>query len=88
MQNGHFMSRKYNTTRYYEENCNVQCCGCNVKQHGRQYEHGLYIDKIHGSGTAAFLHAESKKLKQFKAFELEEMIEIYSEKVKELKNRY
>jgi hypothetical protein len=30
MQNGHFMSRKFMATRYDEQNCQVQCVGCNM----------------------------------------------------------
>ena len=29
-QNGHFVSRQYLATRWEEDNCRVQCAGCNV----------------------------------------------------------
>ena len=82
MQNGHFMSRQHTTTRYDEKNCSPQCYGCNVMQQGRQYEHGIYLDNIHGIGTANVMHIKSKVLKQFTVHELEEMIVDYKEKVK------
>jgi hypothetical protein len=83
MQCGHFMGRASNSTRYDEQNCNVQCFGCNVKQQGRQFEHAIYIDETYGQGTAMELRKKSKQLKQWKTWELEELIEHYKEKVKE-----
>lgn len=86
MQNGHFMSRRFTNTRFYEKNCNVQCVGCNRFDQGRQYEHHLYIEKEYGSGASETLHKLSRVSKTFKVNELEMMIEEYSEKVKELDN--
>ena len=34
MQNGHFQSRKHLNTRWSEDNCRVQCVGCNVFKYG------------------------------------------------------
>ena len=84
MQAGHFMSRRYNSTRFHEQNVHVQCMGCNMYDQGRQYDHGQYIDSQYGEGTAAGLRKLSTGLKQFKTFELEEMISSYKEKVKNL----
>ena len=38
LQNGHFQSRKHYATRWHEENCQVQCAGCNVFRYGEQYK--------------------------------------------------
>ena len=84
MQAGHFMSRRYNATRFHEKNVNPQCMGCNMYDQGRQYDHAIYIDKIYGDGTAADLRKLSTGLKQWKAFELEELIEEYKNKAKEI----
>jgi len=84
MQNGHFMSRQHTATRYNELNCSPQCYGCNVMQQGKQYEHGLYLDKKHGAGTASDMYVMSKISKPFKPFELDEMIVDYSKRVDDL----
>ena len=84
MQNGHFMSRKYNSTRFSEVNCNVQCVACNRFDQGRQYEHHLYIEKEYGKGTSDELFKLSRVKKEFKADELEAMIEHYYKVIKEI----
>ena len=86
MQAGHFMSRRYNSTRFHEKNVHPQCMGCNMYDQGRQYDHGKYIDKKYGEGTAEELRELSNEIKQFKAFELEELIEIYKNKLEQLEN--
>ena len=42
MQNGHFQSRKHLATRWDEENCQVQCVGCNMFKAGEQYRFSIY----------------------------------------------
>ena len=86
MQAGHFMSRRHNSTRFDEMNVHPQDMSCNMYNQGCQYEHGLYIDKTYGNGTADSILKKSKELKQFKTFELEEMIKDYTQKVKDLEN--
>jgi hypothetical protein len=49
---GHFMSRRYSSTRFDDENCNLQCAGCNIFGNGMQYQYGVALDKKYGSGTA------------------------------------
>ena len=78
------MSRKYTSTRFNEENCNVQCVGCNRFDQGRQYEHHLYIEKFYGEGTSAKLHKLSRVKKTFKVDELMNAIDHYKNKVKEM----
>lgn len=70
LQCGHFMSRRFNSTRYDEENTAPQCYGDNIMQQGKQYEFGLWIDKFYGEGTAMKLSKLSKQPHQWKAQEL------------------
>lgn len=74
LQCGHFMSRQFNILRYEPENTAPQCFGCNVKQQGKQYEFGIWIDDMYGDGTAKRLHKESKTAHQFTQEELEQII--------------
>lgn len=73
-QAGHFMSRSSLSTRYHPQNVNTQCVGCNMFKAGCQYEHGKYIDKVHGAGTAESLYALSKKIIKL---EYDEVIETF-----------
>jgi hypothetical protein len=38
MQNGHFISRGYLATRFDENNCRVQCVGCNIFGNGKLFD--------------------------------------------------
>ncbi len=83
-QAGHFVSRACNKLRFDEENVNVQCFSCNVKQHGNQFEYAKQVDLKYGDGTADKLHNQRHDTKQFKAFELQEIIDEYSKQIKEM----
>lgn len=85
MDGGHFITRENMATRWDEENDHAQCQKCNRFQSGKQFEHGLAIDKKHGPGTASKLLVKSKSPCNFEDFELEAMIKYYKDAVKELK---
>lgn len=74
MQNGHFMSRQYNATRYCDQNTAPQCYGCNVMHQGRQYEFGLALDGLYGDGTAKEMYRMAMTPHQFIKAELIEII--------------
>jgi hypothetical protein len=80
MQNGHFISRKHYATRWDEDNCQVQCSGCNVFRYGEQYLFSKYL----GSELSEDLLIKSRKIQKFTDYELLEMIEIYKDKVNNL----
>jgi 5-methylcytosine-specific restriction endonuclease McrA len=83
---GHFQPRQHNATRYHEQNVNLQCKKCNNKNwnQGEQYLHGKYIDRKHGAGTADSLERLARCIKQFKPYELEDLISTYKQKLKYL----
>jgi hypothetical protein len=85
IQAGHFISRAYKATRYDERNVNAQCRRCNVLMHGRQFEHGLAIDKLHGPGTAKLLYDRSRMPCKRDAYAYRVLIDQYTTKVKQLK---
>jgi len=57
---GHFMSRRFESTRYDEKNVYGQCVQCNRFQYGNQFTMGLAIDQIHGKGTAEKLEQKAR----------------------------
>lgn len=75
MQNGHFVSRRVSSLRYDDENCNLQCSGCNVFKHGEAFEYAKALDKKYGEGTAEKLHARRFETHKFTAQELLDIIE-------------
>jgi hypothetical protein len=75
LQNGHFMSRKHLSTRWNEDNCQVQCAGCNVFRYGEQYLYSQYL----GYKLAQELYIESKQIRKFTDVELQEKIDYYTQ---------
>ncbi len=82
--NGHFMSRRYQSTRYDEKNTGVQCPGCNTFNQGKQYEFAIYLDKRYGKGTADNMLMKSKMLCKRDRYDLECLIEEYKNKLKKV----
>lgn len=74
LQNGHFQSRKHYSTRWLEQNCQVQCAGCNVFRYGEQFIFSKYLDEKYGDGTSEELYYKAKEIIKLADFELEEMI--------------
>jgi len=77
LQAGHFMSRKHYATRWDEDNVEVQCSACNVFRYGEQYLFAKYL----GEEKADKLLAKSRETVKFSDPELQEMIDIYKNKV-------
>tara|TARA_Y100000114_G_scaffold45461_1_gene41139 strand:+ start:270 stop:647 length:378 start_codon:yes stop_codon:yes gene_type:complete len=73
LQCGHFQSRKHYATRWNEDNCQVQCVGCNVFKSGEQYKFGINL----GEKKAKKLFKLARETKKITNFELLEMIEHY-----------
>jgi hypothetical protein len=75
LQCGHFMSRKHLSTRWNEDNCQVQCAGCNVFRYGEQYIFSQYL----GDKLSQELYIKSKETCKFTDVELQELIEHYTQ---------
>jgi hypothetical protein len=85
MDQGHFQTRKHLSVKYHEKNSNAQCRKCNSFEGGRQYEHGIAIDKKYGAGTAEMLILLSKVTgNKHDDLWYQEMIKIFRPKVKAL----
>jgi hypothetical protein len=69
------MSRKHLSTRWNEDNCQVQCAGCNVFRYGEQYLYSQYL----GYKLAQELYIESKQIRKFTDVELQEKIDYYTQ---------
>ena len=85
MQNGHFQSRKHLSTRFDEENCQVQCVKCNVYAWGEQYKFALALDGKYGEGTAEELQFLARTTLKISRVEYEEKISYYKSLVDKLK---
>ena len=84
MQAGHFMSRKHTATRFDEQNVKPQCYSCNCHFYGRQFVFGKNLDKEFGEGTADALLQKSRQTQKNTVIDLQELIELYSNKLDNL----
>jgi len=80
IQAGHFMSRKHYSTRWDEDNVKPQCKACNVFNAGEQYKYSIYL----GSQLSDDLLAKSRMIVKFGVYDIEKMIEDYSDRLKKL----
>lgn len=78
MQNGHYVSRSHNNTRYDEQNCHCQCVGCNVFKHGNMDVYSLRLIEKYGLDILSDLSRRKNVIKQFTIPELKHLIEVYS----------
>ena len=86
IQNGHFQSRHFMTTRYDEENCQPQCIGCNMFKQGEQFKFALGLDTKYGEGTAEELQVLARRITKFTRVDYEEKISYYKSCVNNLKD--
>ena len=85
MQNGHFQSRKHLATRWDQENCQVQCVGCNMFKAGEQYKFSIALDSKYGEGKAEELELLARTIMKVSRIDYEEKISYYKDLVNKLK---
>ena len=78
---GHFISCRFEATRFDENNVHGQCITCNRFEYGNQYEHSIALDKIHGKGTAEALRLKSKMFCKRNKFDYEHIAQTYKDKL-------
>lgn len=77
LQNGHYISRGHMATRWEEENCRVQCAGCNVFRNGNYTEYSYRLLKEIGEEALDALMERKKEMKSWTIEELKKEIEKY-----------
>ena len=85
MQNGHFQSRKHLATRWDEENCQVQCVGCNMFKAGEQYKFSVALDGKYGEGKAEELELLARTIMKVSRIDYEDKISYYGTLVEKLR---
>lgn len=81
---GHFISRRFESTRYNEQNANVQCQRCNRFENGNQFAHGKSIDAKYGKGTADNIFNKSRMHSKRRKSDYERIAKKYYNKLKDL----
>tara|TARA_R110002072_G_scaffold69057_3_gene167621 strand:+ start:382 stop:777 length:396 start_codon:yes stop_codon:yes gene_type:complete len=85
MHAGHFMSRRFLSTRWNEDNVQNQCVKCNIFDSGQQYAFGKLLDVRVGDGTSEELQELSRTTVKYMRHEYDDMIKFYKEKVNAIK---
>lgn len=85
MQCGHYVSRGKFGTRWDEQNCHVQCVGCNVMKNGNYTEYARFMIRTYGVDILDKLAYKSVNYPKFTTGELLLMIDEYKGKINQLK---
>lgn len=84
-QCGHYVDRDQMPTRYDEMNCHSVCQECNCFDTEHKARYGDIMFETYGEWKINKLAQKSKSLQKYFKFEIEELIELYKDKIKELK---
>tara|TARA_Y100001937_G_C7102844_1_gene323389 strand:+ start:402 stop:866 length:465 start_codon:yes stop_codon:yes gene_type:complete len=80
MDAGHFMSRRYLSTRFHEQNVHAQCVKCNQYGAGEQYIHGIRIRQKYGDQVLEEIIQQKERLTKYSKEELMSMAREYKKK--------
>ncbi len=86
LQCGHYISRKCYFLRWDERNSRSQCVNCNCHKHGNLAEFGKRLEK-ESEGITEQLWEESRIIHKLSREELRTIINDYSNKLNQLKNK-
>lgn len=84
LQCGHYISRRKKSVRFDLMNCNAQCSGCNIKHNYDIAPYTNYMLVRYGEQELKMLCEEAKKIKQWKALELHDLIDNFTEQLNTL----
>ncbi len=84
LQAGHFISGRHNANLFSERGTHAQCYNCNINLKGNTLEYRRQIIKLYGEGADLELEAEARQIKKYTILDLEELIEYYKTKLKEM----
>lgn len=88
LQAGHCLPKSLGLSIYFDErNVKPQCATCNLTLQGNQYQFMRALEAIYGSDISEELNEQRRHIRQIKAWEFEEMIDNYQEKLASLLNR-
>lgn len=85
IQNGHYMSRRYMSTRFSEDNCRPQGVECNIFNQGAIQMYRRALIKEIGEQRVDLIEVRARQEnKNWSLFELKQLIEYYKKEVDKL----
>jgi hypothetical protein len=86
IQNGHYMSRRYMSTRFAEDNCRPQCVACNIFNQGNIQAYRRNLIKEIGEQRVDLIEMRARtEVKHYSDFEYQELIKYYTLLTEKLK---
>lgn len=81
---GHyFSSGGHKAVTFDEDNVHGQCVACNQYKHGNLLNYQIGIEKRIGADRLLQLHEKAYQVRKYSADELQEIIKIYKQKIKD-----
>ena len=85
IQCGHYMSRRYMSTRFSEDNCRPQCVACNIFNQGNIQMYRRALIKQIGEQRVDLIEVRARQeTKNWSLFEYQAMIDFYQKEVNKL----
>lgn len=85
IQNGHYMSRRYMSTRFSEDNCRPQGVECNIFNQGNIQMYRRALIKEIGEQRVNLIEVRARQERKcWSIFELNALIEFYKKEVEKL----
>lgn len=81
---GHYINRKWHSTRWDEKNVHLQCRACNRFDEGNLPGYGRFMQRRYGDDTIDYLLSIKRQSMGFTDFDLDILLKDYRIKVKEL----
>jgi hypothetical protein len=79
---GHFINRRWMSTRFREDNCHAQCRSCNRFDEGNAVGYTMFMIDKYGKKHVEYLQAIKNAGYKYSDFELEVLIKEYKQKLK------
>lgn len=87
LQAGHFVAGRHSSNLFSERGTHAQCFNCNINLKGNTLEYRRKIIELYGKGVDEELEEISRQTYKYTIPEIEDMMETYKLKIKELKER-
>ena len=85
IQNGHYMSRRYMSTRFAEDNCRPQCVACNIFNQGNIQMYRRALVRSIGEQRVDLIEVRARQeRREWSLFDLKQMIDFYKKQVDRL----
>jgi hypothetical protein len=84
MDAGHYVSRTFHNTRYYDKNVHPQCASCNRFHEGKKDDYALWLLKKYGDGILEELNKLKNSQKKYTEQELKEMRKQFREQINQI----